>query len=232
MPRENVDAAPLVYAQSCAVRAVSVLTNTSDFGMGIEDLSRIKAIVSKPILRKDFIFEPYQVYEARAFGADAVLLMANVLDRAGLKRLFGVATDLKMDVLFEAHTREEIESIPSGARIYGINSRKFKASTRWTFTKAFVALGLGGSAKAPDLSVDLETFSLIQHLPKDSIKIAESGLKPSKLPEIAAMGFDAVLVGTALLKAPNGIARMLADFEQAIAEGSPAGPGSASLPPK
>ena len=95
-------------------------------------------------------------------------------------------------------------------------------------TRALVALGIGGSAEGPDLSVDLETFSLIQYIPKHALKIAESGLKPSKIPEIAAMGFNAVLVGTSLLKAPNGIANMLADFERAIADCPDAPPASAS----
>jgi indole-3-glycerol phosphate synthase len=217
----NVEAAPEVYAQSPAVLAVSVLTNTSDFGMGIEDLSRIKAIVSKPVLRKDFIFEEYQVYEARAFGADALLLMVNVLDHDRLKRLFQLAIGLQMDVLFEAHTREEIDSIPPGAKIYGINSRKFKATGRWQLTKLLVALGLVGSGKGPDLSVELDTFSLIQHIPKQALKVAESGIKPSKISEVKQMGYNAVLVGTALLQAPQGIERMLAQFEQALAEDTP-----------
>ena len=216
MPPENVQAAPSVYANSPAVKAVSVLTNGPDFGMSIEDLARIKAIVSQPVLRKDFIFEEYQVHEARAFGADAILLMANVLDREKMRRLFRLAERLQMDVLFEGHTREEIQSLPEGAKIYGINSRKFKASTRWTMNKMLLSLGIGGTAAGPDLSVDLETFSLIQHIPKHAIKVAESGLKPAKIPEVMRMGYDAILVGTSLLKAPQGIQKMVAEFERAI----------------
>src|SRR6478672_9874651 len=85
MRRENVEAAPAAYGASNAVKAVSVLTNTVDFGMSIEELQRVREVVKKPVLRKDFIFDDYQVYEARAFGADALLLMVNVLDRAKLK---------------------------------------------------------------------------------------------------------------------------------------------------
>lgn len=218
MPAENVAAAPKAYASSPAVRAVSVLTNTADFGMSIEELARIKALVDKPVLRKDFIFEEYQVYEARAFGADAILLMANVLDRDRLKRLFLIAQQLQMDVLFEAHTREEIESLPQGAKIYGINSRKFKASTRWKVNSLLLSLGLGKGVDAPDLSVDLETFALIRHIPPDAIKVAESGLKPAQIPKVRAMGYDAVLVGTSLLKAPQGIANMLREFERAVGD--------------
>ena len=216
----NVAAAPAAYARSRAVRAVSVLTNKIDFGMGIEELSRVKAAVSKPVLRKDFIFEEYQVYEARAFGADALLLMANVLDRDKLKRLFELSSELQMDVLFEAHTREEIESIPEGAKIYGINSRKFKATGRWQLNKLLLALGGGRSSAGPDLSVDSDVFSLVQYIPPHGIKVAESGLEPAGVSKVMRLGYDAVLVGTSLLKAPGGIEDMLGYFEDAIAEGS------------
>ena len=215
---QNVQAAPAVFAASPAVKAVSVLTNGPDFGMSIEELARIKATVGKPVLRKDFIFEEYQVHEARAFGADAILLMANVLEREKLRRLFRLAKQLQMDVLFEAHTREEIETLPEGAKIYGVNSRKFKASTRWTMNKLLLSLGIGGTARGPDLSVDLETFSLIQYIPEHAIKVAESGLKAAKVRDIIAMGYDAILVGTSLLKAPQGVAKMLGEFERAIAQ--------------
>jgi len=211
MRPDNVTAAPAVYARSEAVRAISVLTNTSDFGMQIEDMARVKANAPQPVLRKDFIFDEYQVYEARAFGADALLLMVNVLGKDRMQALFELTSELGMDVLFEAHTREEIEMIPEGAKIYGINSRKFKASNRWALTRALV--GLNKSGDSPDLSVDLDTFSLIEHLPKAAIKVAESGLKPAQLPQVIELGYNAVLVGTSLLKAPQGIEAMLHDFE-------------------
>jgi len=210
MRRKNVEQAPSAYANSPVVKCVSVLTNSTDFGMGIEDLSKMKSQIQKPILRKDFIIEEYQVYEARAFGADALLLMVNVLERENMKRLFNLSRELGMEVLFEAHTKEEIEAIPEGAKLYGINSRKFKASNE---TFAY-------STKGPDLSIELETFSLIKHLPKGSIKVAESGVEPSRFSEVMQMGYDAVLVGTSLLKAKKGIESMLSNFEQAIASSS------------
>jgi len=213
MRPDNVTAAPAVYGRSEAVKAISVLTNTSDFGMQIEDLARVKAAAPQPVLRKDFIFDEYQVYEARAFGADALLLMVNVLGKERMRPLFELARELGMDVLFEAHTREEIDMIPEGAKIYGINSRKFKASNRWALTRALVGLGVGKNGNSPDLSVDLDTFSLIEHLPKGAIKVAESGLKPAQLPQVMELGYNAVLVGTSLLKAPQGIEAMLRDFE-------------------
>lgn len=210
MRRENVEQAPAAYAKSLVVKCVSVLTNSTDFGMSIEELSKMKAQIPKPLLRKDFILEEYQVYEARAFGADALLLMVNVLETGTMRRLFELSRELGMDVLFEAHTKEEIESIPEGAKLYGINSRKFKASTQ-TFTS---------SAKGSDFTVELETFSLIHHLPKHAIKIAESGISPSQLSEVIRLGYDAVLIGTSLLKAADGIDQMLAKFESALASGA------------
>lgn len=207
MRQENVERAPAAYARSPVVKCVSVLTNATDFGMNIEDLSKMKAQIPKPILRKDFIFEEYQVYEARAFGADALLLMVNVLDRDNMHRLFELSQELGMDVLFEAHTKEEIEAIPKGAKLYGINSRKFKASTQ-TFTN---------SAKGSDFTVELDTFSLINYLPKQAIKIAESGVSPSQLSGVFEMGYNAVLVGTSLLKAESGIESILQDFDLTVA---------------
>ena len=207
MRRENVEQAPAAYAKSPVVKCVSVLTNATDFGMGIEDLSKMKSQIPKPILRKDFIFEDYQVYEARAFGADALLLMVNVLERENMGRLFELSRELGIDVLFEAHTKEEIEAIPDGAKLYGINSRKFKASPE-TFAN---------SSRGPDFTVELDTFSLINYLPKDAIKVAESGVSHSRLPEVINIGYDAVLVGTSLLKAEDGIEEMLNRFEAAIA---------------
>jgi len=216
MRAENFAEAPQAYANSPAVKAVSVLTNTVDFGMAIEDLLKVKAVVPKPVLRKDFIFDEYQVYEARAFGADALLLMANVLKPERMRELFELTRELGMDVLFEAHTKEEIATIPEGAKLYGINSRKFLASNRWMLTKVFLNLGMGGSANSKDLSVELETFSLIEHLPKQAIKIAESGVKPAKVSDLIKMGYNAILVGTSLLKAPTGIESILGEFEEAL----------------
>jgi indole-3-glycerol phosphate synthase len=216
MRKENFEQAPQAYAESLAVKAVSVLTNTTDFGMSIEDLMRVRKVVPKPVLRKDFILEEYQVYEARAMGADALLLMANVLERDAMRRLFELSRELGLDVLFEAHTKEEIEAIPAGAKLYGINSRKFKASERWKLAQEQSRPGQTGSRAGPDLTVELETFSLIEHLPEGSLKIAESGVKPDKLPELVKMGYNAILVGTSLLKAPAGVHSILQEFEQGL----------------
>ena len=206
MQVENVERAPAAYARSRVVKAVSVLTNTIDFGMSIEELPKMRAAISKPILRKDFIFNEYQVYEARAFGADALLLMANVLERDKMRALFELSREMGLDVLFEAHTQEEIESIPEGAVLYGVNSRKFKTST-----KIF-----SDSQRGPDLSVELDAFDLVHHLPKQAIKIAESGVGPAQVPEVMKLGYDAILVGTSLLKAEGGVEAMLREFEEKV----------------
>src|SRR5204863_3331827 len=98
MKPENVAAAPQVYKKSKVVKAISVLTNRSHFGrtMTMDKLRKIKIATEKPVLRKYFIFDKYQVVEARAFGADAVLLMANILDKDELAKLFETASELGM----------------------------------------------------------------------------------------------------------------------------------------
>jgi indole-3-glycerol phosphate synthase len=133
-----------------------------------------------------------------------------------MRRLFDLSRELGMDVLFEAHTREEIDMIPSGATLYGINSRKFMASNRWHMAKLFARFGGSKSGSGKDFSVELDTFELVRYLPNEALKIAESGLKPSKLQEVIKLGYDAVLVGTSLLKSPEGVANMLAQFEQVL----------------
>ena len=223
MRAENVERAPAVYAKSPIVKAVSVLTNKSHFGMSIDQLSRIRPLVRKPILRKDFIIKEYQIYEARAFHADAILLMANLLSKSQLHKFYDLAREYNLDVLFEVHTEEEIKKLPDGAKICGVNSRKFMATQRWKYARLLLALGIGKSSKAPDPSVELQTFSLIKSLPKDTIRVAESGVKPSKIQEISKMGYDSVLVGTSILKAPAGVESILSEFEQAMAPSSQAG---------
>ena len=129
MRAENVTDAPDAYDESPIVAALSVLTNAHHFGMDIERLAAIRSRVTKPVLRKDFMIDEYQVREARAFGADAILLMANVLDAPRLAGFHDLARELGMEVLFEVHTEEEIALLPTDARIVGINSRKFKSTT-------------------------------------------------------------------------------------------------------
>ena len=107
MREENVDAAAATYAASSHVRAVSILTNRTHFGMGVEDLARLRAALPQPVLRKDFFIDDYQILEARAHGADAILLMANVLDATQLRDFHQLALELGMEALFEIHTLDD-----------------------------------------------------------------------------------------------------------------------------
>jgi indole-3-glycerol phosphate synthase len=210
MRPENVAAAASAYKESPVVAAISVLTNYAHFGMSIERLAAIGQLSSKPILRKDFIIEEYQVREARAFGADAVLLMANVLDSSRLHGFYDLARELDMEALFEIHTEEEITSLPRDARVVGINSRKFKA------TRGFV--GKEGHSQT-DFSIDYSAFALAEKLPTGTLRIAESGLSPQNVAQVRER-FDSALVGTSLLRDSRGIAACLHDFEKVIlAEG-------------
>ena len=206
MRAENVREAVSAYSESPVVRAVSVLTNERHFGMNIERLAAIRKAVPQPVLRKDFLIEEYQIREARAFGADAVLLMANVLDSTRLAGFYDLTRELGMEAIFEVHTAEEIHTLPAGARVVGINSRKFKTS------EGFV--GAGGSS-AKDFSLDLGVFGLVGELPEAALKVAESGISPSTIDGVREK-FQAALVGTSLLRDPRGLRACLREFEQAV----------------
>ncbi|MGH8048921.1 MAG: indole-3-glycerol phosphate synthase TrpC [Chthoniobacterales bacterium] len=206
MRTENVAEAAAAYEESSIVRALSILTNSHHFGMDIERLAAIRTRVTKPVLRKDFIVDEYQVREARAFGADAILLMANVLDAARMAGFHNLALELGMEVLFEVHSEDEIALLPPTARIVGINSRKFKS------TAGFV--GATGSSEK-DFTLTFDAFDLVEKLPTGALRIAESGISPVNL-ALARDRFDAVLVGTSLLRDPAGIRACLAQFEGAL----------------
>lgn len=208
MREENVCDAAACYEASPVVRALSVLTNQTHFGMDIEDLAAVAVASSKPVLRKDFILDPYQIYAARAAGADAVLLMANVLEAAQMRELYDVTRSLGMEALFEVHEREEIESLPAGARIVGINSRKFKSRN------GFVA---AGQSAEQDFTLDFSAFELAEALPAGCIRVAESGVSPATVAPLARH-FHTALVGTSLLRDPRGIAPALEEFGRALAD--------------
>jgi indole-3-glycerol phosphate synthase len=218
MRTENFEQAPDVYAKSPIVRAISVITDEASFGMSLDHLLQVKAVARQPVLRKDFIESDYGVYQARAFGADAVLLMASVLKtRDSGQRLFDLAGELGLDVLYEAHTKEEIDRVPAGVQIYGINSRNFMGKWRRSnFREKISKTFLGRIFPLPDFTTDLSAFSLIKHLPKNAIKVAESGINPSKISNVIELGYDAALIGTSLLQDQRGIQKALSDFEEVI----------------
>ena len=203
---ENVAEAPDAYEESPIVRALSVLTNQRHFGGSMERLQEIRDRVSKPVLRKDFILEEYQIREARAFEADAVLLMASVLDAARLKGFHELVLELGMEALFEVHDESEIAALPKCARIVGINSRKFKAREGFS--------GSTGSSEK-DFSINLDAFDLVDRLPEGTMRVAESGIDARNV-DIVCAKFNAALVGTSLLRDPVGVRAGLAAFEQAI----------------
>ena len=211
MRAENVNEAPDAYEASPIVKAISVLTNKRHFGGSMERLQSIRGHVSKPVLRKDFIFEEYQIREARAFGADAVLLMASVLDAARLKGFYELALELGMEVLFEVHDEGEVAALPKIAKIVGINSRRFKASVE---SSGFAAVDQKGSSEM-DFSIRLDTFELVDRLPEGTIRIAESGLNAGNIATVRGK-FHAALVGTSLLRDPSGVRSGLFAFEQAL----------------
>ena len=216
---ENVAEAPAAYERSPIVRAISVLTNATHFGMSIERLEQIRAASTKPVLRKDFIFDEYQVYEARAFGADAILLMANLLEAGEMIRLYQTARELGLDVLFECHSQAQIEAVPSGAEIYGINSRTFSSGAD-TYQAARQHRQAGGQE---DLSTDVHQFDLVRHLPAPAVKVAESGVSADTVARLRdALGYHAALVGTSLLLSHRGVDGELQLFEQALARPSSA----------
>ena len=209
----NVAAAPAAYEHSTIVRGLSVLTNATHFGMSIERLAAVRAAVSKPILRKDFIHDDYQVIEARAFGADAILLMANLLDAAELQRLFDLAGSLGLDVLFECHDAAQIQAVPAGAVLYGINSRTFSSDAA-LYETSRQHRAAGGKE---DLTTDLRQFDLVSHLPVGAIKVAESGVSAGTVARLRdALGYHAALVGTSLLLSKEGAAAELKSFEAAL----------------
>jgi indole-3-glycerol phosphate synthase len=161
-------------------RVISVLTEKRRFNGSLDDLVAVKSQVDVPVLRKDFIVTPYQVWEARAFGADLVLLIVAALEQNALVSLLERAEGLGMTALVEVHDEEEARrAIDAGARVVGVNARNLKT-----------------------LEVDRDTFARIAPLLPDSVvKVAESGVRgPHDLLAYAAAGADAVLVGEGLVK--------------------------------
>jgi len=183
--RSDLSATEFARCYECGgACAISVLTDEEYFGGSIADLSAVRVSTGLPILRKDFIIDPIQLYEGAVAGADAALLIAGALDDAALTELRALAEDeLGLDALVEVHTSEELRrSLNAGARIIGVNNRDLR-----TFR------------------VSLNTSErLIAEAPRDRIMISESGLQSAKsLRHLQTLGFRAFLIGEALMRAPN-----------------------------
>ena len=189
---EIVDPAALArrYAAGGAA-AISVLTEQRRFGGSLTDLRAIRAAVDTPLLRKDFLVEPYQVLEARAAGADLVLLIVAALDDDTLRRLHDLAGELGMATLVEVHDEAETgRAVELGVELVGVNARNLKT-----------------------LDVDEDAFGRLAPLiPEDRVKVAESGIfRPVDVKRYVAEGARAVLVGEALVKDgdPEGAVRAM-----------------------
>jgi indole-3-glycerol phosphate synthase len=209
-PLADAIAVPVYHANDF-VSAISVLTQESHFGGSpkiLKDIAQKTQCRPKPILRKDFIFSEYEVYFSRFIGADAILLMANVVtDAKEFKKLHDLANDLGMDVLCEVHEEQEIDILPDSARVCGINSRRFKnvrQKQNWT-AKMLAAIMLSSSNQA-DTKTDISAFELVAKLPASCLKVAESGISKSNFAEVVKnYPFNAALVGTSLLS--NNLAK-------------------------
>jgi indole-3-glycerol phosphate synthase len=163
--------------------AMSVLTDGPHFDGSLEDLRAARAACALPLLRKDFILDPYQLHEARAAGADAVLLIVAALAPDTLAELHELVRELGMDALVEVHDRSELDvALALGADLIGINNRDLR-----------------------DFSVDVQrTFGLLAHIPAGAVVVSESGIaSPVQLRELHAQGVHAVLVGESLMRAPD-----------------------------
>lgn len=170
--------------QDAGVQAISVLTEEDYFGGNISYLNEVKNLTQAPILRKDFILELYQVYESRYFGADAVLLIADLLTKEKLTQFMGLAKDLGMDCLVEVHTRKELKKVLNMKDIplLGINNRDLHT-----------------------LEVDFKTTEkLFPLIPKDKAVVVESGIKTHQdVLFLKILGVSAVLIGEAFMEAED-----------------------------
>jgi indole-3-glycerol phosphate synthase len=186
-PNLNPTELAQTYAEGGAA-AISVLTEANYFMGSNEHLAAIKEVVGLPLLRKDFIFDPYQVYESRAYGADALLLIVAILSQGQLKELVSLSHSLGLRCLVEVHNGDEVEkAVLSEAEIIGINNRDLN-----TFV------------------VDINTTRRLRPLvPQEKIVVSESGIKSQKdMEKLRKWGVDAVLIGEALVTAGDVRAKM------------------------
>jgi len=182
--REDFDPVTIAKTyQANGAAAISVLTDERFFQGSLSYLATVQQVTSIPLLRKDFIIDAYQIYQARAAGADAVLLIAAILELGEMQNFLNVARELGLDCLVEVHTEFELEEVlKTDAQIIGINNR--------------------------DLTIfktDIETtFRLKTSIPDDKIVVSESGIKSRRDVEmLQECGVNAILVGEALMRSAN-----------------------------
>src|SRR5499425_1512688 len=169
--------------EAAGAAALSVLTEGEFFRGTLKNLRDARKSVQIPVLRKDFIFDPWQVWETRANDADSFLLIVAALTDNQLNELLALGRELKMEPLVEVHTPAELDrTLRAGAKIIGVNNRNLKT-----------------------LDIRVETsFELIEKIPEDCIAVSESGIKShGEIEELRAAGFDAFLIGTSLMLASD-----------------------------
>ncbi len=169
--------------EAAGAAALSVLTEPDFFQGGLEHLAIARSVTSLPVLRKDFIFDPYQLFEARAAGADGVLLIAAILGAKEFRGLLALSRELGLAALVEVHTEDELaRALEAGAEIIGVNSRD-----------------LATFEVKPEVSL-----RLIEEIPEQVVAVSESGLRThADLERLRAAGFDAFLVGEHLMQSPD-----------------------------
>ena len=186
---ESIDIAAQVAAyERGGAAALSVLTDELHFGGSLADLRAARAACGMPIIRKDFIVDPYQLYEAAVNGADAVLLIVATLSDEDLRSLYREARSIDLDCLVEVHDAEELDrALEAGSEVIGINNRNLD-----------------------DMSVDIgTTFELMPDIPAGKTVVAESGISGrGELEELDRVGVDAVLIGGALMAAADPEAKV------------------------
>ena len=183
--RDNINSSLSVHNvaqgyEKAGVCGMSVLTDQKYFGGSLEDLTAARAVCQLPLLRKEFIIDPYQLIEAKAHGADVILLIAAVLDRTQIKQLSETAQSLDLEVLLEVHNREELDkAIMPYLDMLGVNNRNLK-----TF------------------EVSLETSKqLAEHIPGDFVKVSESGISSTAaIQSLKPFGYQGFLIGENFMK--------------------------------
>lgn len=196
----RADLHPAHVAQAYEVggaAALSVLTEEEFFGGTLDDLQQARSATLLPTLRKDFVVDPYQVWEAWIAGADAVLLIVAALSDAELRQLHTVVTEASLTALVEVHDAEELaRALDAGAQVVGVNNRNLQT-----------------------LRVDIETsLRLAERIPPHVVKVAESGLRrPADLRRLRAAGYDAFLIGEHLMEAPDPGEALAALLEPEVA---------------
>lgn len=182
----RTDFDPVIIAsiyEEKAVDAISVITEEDFFLGNLDYIKIVKERVTRPVLRKDFIFDDYQIYESRAFGADAILMIGSILDRVQAVEYLHMARELGLAVLFEVHDYHDLEkALRVDAEIIGINNRDLKT-----------------------LRVDINTtFLLKKEIPSDRLTVSESGIKSrGDVLRLDLAGIDAMLIGTTLMESDD-----------------------------